>query len=480
MATFNLIVEDSSPLITYSPPGAWVDTVNDSLIASYSGRSSHSTSAQGATATFTFNGTGVKLFGGRRPGYGTYTIFVDGQAVMNGDAESPSPATRQMLVSVSGLANGQHTVTLRCDGGGAVDIDWIEMENGLQMIPTAIDDTDSRIQYLPSASAWSTNSNPAFIGNTLHFTQTPGASASLSFTGDAVAVYGTVSPDHANVRVEVDGQGRIMNGGASGFASALHPAVLLYFMDNLGPGEHTLILSADVGEGTGPFLDIDSVTTFAIPPINNNGAPAIVSQEPFPNQSSIGTSVPETTEPLPTLNTAATTSPASSSMSKRALIGAIVGGILGFLLLLALIAFFLLRWRRRRHAAPRAIKHQSSLLSPVLPMQRTPVMLESGILSPVNRPMVSFGAIAMPRPPVVHQDMDRHSIAPSYYGAVVEEMPRAPSRASSSDSSTPILPPVPILSQPQPPKRKAPPPIDTQSAGPPMRPSKRPPTLQFP
>lgn len=38
------------------------------------------------------------------------------------------------------------------------------------------------------------------------YSQAPDASASLQFTGNAVALYGTVSPDHADISVTVDGK----------------------------------------------------------------------------------------------------------------------------------------------------------------------------------------------------------------------------------------------------------------------------------
>jgi hypothetical protein len=57
------------------------------------------------------------------------------------------------------------------------------------------------------------------------YTQTPGASASLNFSGDAVAVYGTVSPDHANVQITLDGRSKTFTGGTGGFVSGLRTQV---------------------------------------------------------------------------------------------------------------------------------------------------------------------------------------------------------------------------------------------------------------
>jgi len=110
MAAFNLTVEDSSPLISYSPAGSWIDTpAGDALAASYSGSSFHTTSTLGATATINFNGTGISIFGGHRPNYGTFSLVVDEQLVTTGTAENTIASTHQLLGTISGLTNGPHT-----------------------------------------------------------------------------------------------------------------------------------------------------------------------------------------------------------------------------------------------------------------------------------------------------------------------------------------------------------------------------------
>ena len=47
------------------------------------------------------------------------------------------------------------------------------------------------------------------------YTQTKGAQASLSFSGDAVSVYGGVSFDHGNYTVSLDGDTKQLDGGTA-------------------------------------------------------------------------------------------------------------------------------------------------------------------------------------------------------------------------------------------------------------------------
>jgi hypothetical protein len=56
-------------------------------------------------------------------------------------------------------------------------------------------------------------------------TQTGGAQAQFIFNGSAVAVYGTVSPEHASYTVMVDGDTRGYLGGSDGLANGLHTGV---------------------------------------------------------------------------------------------------------------------------------------------------------------------------------------------------------------------------------------------------------------
>jgi len=73
-----------------------------------------------------------------------------------------------------------------------------------------------------------------------------------------------------------------------------------------------------------------------------------------------------------------------AKMSQNTMIGIIVGSVLGFLLLLALV-FFLVRWRRRRRKQDEML----SPLTPTLPFQQ-PDVLESGLSTrPSGTPRLS-------------------------------------------------------------------------------------------
>ncbi|KAI0266846.1 hypothetical protein BC834DRAFT_116274 [Gloeopeniophorella convolvens] len=276
MASFNVTAEDSSPLISYSPVGAWADSPNgDPNTQSYSQQSWHTSSSQGASATIQFNGTGIWLFGSKRPNYGSYSISIDGQSV-DGSAQAGSASFQQLLGGKSGLTNAPHTAVLTNTGDGApIDLDSIVFETqvgspGSTVSDSSTDDNGGAITYLPSSADWNLNDLQGCFDNTLHYTQTGGAQAQFSFNGDAVAIYGTVSPDHANYTITVDGQTHPFLGGSNGLASTLHIGTLLYFANGFQPGPHNVTLTANPEQAgqqnTGKFMDIDRVQVFVASP----------------------------------------------------------------------------------------------------------------------------------------------------------------------------------------------------------------------
>ncbi|KAF9478820.1 hypothetical protein BDN70DRAFT_879533 [Pholiota conissans] len=487
---FNITVEDSSPLITYFPAGSWIDTpTNDQLASSYSGSSYHTTNAQGATATIAFNGTGVWIFGGHRPNYGTYSIMVDGQTVVSGSSQANNASGNQLLGSASGLPYGFHTAILTNTGGAPIDIDWIDFETQVEgpetgtMSVQTIDNTDPSIVYSPAA-AWGLNTNANFLNETLSFTQTPDASASLTFSGGAIAVYGTVSPDHANIVITIDGQQQTMQGGANGFSDQVHPKTLLYYQTGLSANtSHTFSLSGNSqAPGTGPFVDLDMINVFAVSLSNDGTAPSIVSPpnesiatpSTSPFSSASGTSIAAETPA-----TAAPTFPLTATSSSRISTGTIVGATLGgfFLLLLVsgIIAYLFLR-QRRNHSSK--IEKSMISVSPILPMQRgpkTPILP----MQTVTRDLEAGGmrtAFSFPIPSQKAADT-RHSIAPSYYSS-----PTVYSR-DSEESSSPLVPNVPMIIVPQPrsniARKPAPPSSELAYYDTPARPSTRPPPMDF-
>ena len=73
-------------------------------------------------------GTGFVITGGRRPGYGPFSVMLDGQQLFSGNLTPESSPINNTLASSTGLSNKQHTVVLTNTGGEPIDIDTITFE----------------------------------------------------------------------------------------------------------------------------------------------------------------------------------------------------------------------------------------------------------------------------------------------------------------------------------------------------------------
>lgn len=76
-----------------------------------------------------------------------------------------------------------------------------------------------------------------------------------------ISIYGTVGPQNAPYMVQLDDKSLLFYNATRTFYT---PQTLLFFADNLGPGNHTLKLSSAQGLSTGMVLEIDyaEVTEF--------------------------------------------------------------------------------------------------------------------------------------------------------------------------------------------------------------------------
>ncbi|TFK54258.1 hypothetical protein OE88DRAFT_1732934 [Heliocybe sulcata] len=320
MPVYNITVKDTSADIVYA--GQWTDTPTaDALLSSYLNGTCHSTDAVGSTASISFYGTAIYVYGARRPDHDAYTVALDGQINYTGNGFSATALFQQLLYNATNLAPGQHGITLT-DTSTAGNRPWLDIDymiitagNGDESTistDTRVDDTAADITY---TSLWNT-SDPvfaAFWNSTGHVTNATRASATIPFSGNAIMVYGSTDSDHGPFAVSID------NGPSdtrSGLAVTFRAQNLLYYAGGLSSGNHTATI---VNMGNGSYLDLDyavaSDWTTPAPPRSQTSGPA---SSPSPSRH-----------------------PTS--------VGAIAGGVIGGVVVLVLTALALwLRSRRTR------------------------------------------------------------------------------------------------------------------------------------
>ncbi|TYJ53114.1 hypothetical protein B9479_006236 [Cryptococcus floricola] len=189
-----LVLDDTSSYILYQGDG-WSPQGYDVYISQYRNETFHGTVVDGDSATVSFFGTDIQLFGGKRPNHGYYSGQLDGgtKQFFNGTAKNPE-LYQQVLYEVHGLENAQHEVVLRnewrqhADSGGTyLDLDFIAL-NGSIISPDTITSSASATSSLQSSS--STVSGPE---------TDPSATLPSSTSLNAIQLAATVPPSLAYV-----------------------------------------------------------------------------------------------------------------------------------------------------------------------------------------------------------------------------------------------------------------------------------------
>ncbi|KAI0684583.1 hypothetical protein BC835DRAFT_1310487 [Cytidiella melzeri] len=328
MPIFNLTIDDASPLIRYQQSGQWSDSPNNDVhLSSYLNATFHETDIYGATATLTFKGSAIYIFGAFRPNHGVYSVSLDGNITLaNGNSNSTESFFERLIFSADELSDDEHQLVLQNQHStplaAFVDLDYILVTSGdgnpdTQSKDTIMDDNHPNITY---AGDWDDSFNSfssGYFDLTMHRTNQEGATAEILFEGNAIAVYGVTSKNHAAFNVALDGGAPL---SLNGSAPVLRYQNMLYYAGGLSNGSHTLTVSN--ADNSGLFFDLDKV---------------VVSEWGEWND----------TEVIPEHNGTSTNTTSVNGMSKIPT-GPVVGGIIAAVVLSIFTAFSVFLFLRRR------------------------------------------------------------------------------------------------------------------------------------
>ncbi|KAF9050294.1 hypothetical protein BJ165DRAFT_1402045 [Panaeolus papilionaceus] len=281
MPTVVTTIEDTSPLIVYSGEGGYNDwkagtSKDDSALDRYSQSSYTVTSTVNASASFFFYGTGVQIFGSKRPTHGDYQITVDAWVYdpKSGNATDAEGLFQTSLFTTSSLKSAYHMVRMTNVGNGLLDLDFLTWQTPIgqpdeELITRTVQDTDSSFRYSPEG-AWNVTlpNQGTFAGGSGHQTTTLGATAELKFeVRDTVFIYGPVGPNGGTYSVQLDEQ-PIMN--LTSYQTSYRPKTMLYQASNLGGGQHTVKVVSTSYSNSGRTLAIDYAEVFTVPSLQSS------------------------------------------------------------------------------------------------------------------------------------------------------------------------------------------------------------------
>lgn len=205
MPGWNTTVQDYSPLISYSPLGAWSAEYNStgSFYEFYNDKYT-STSTINATASFECNGTGIWIYGAKGPNHGAYTVTLDG--MVNTLNATSTEWLQTLLFAAPALGAGRHVVEVSNTGGAMVSVDLVECQHS-----TAEDENLIQQMFVDVGSRpwvyegdWMMNSDASSTSTSGIQTSGSNASATLQFRGTHVDVYGHTSPTCGSFLVSLD------------------------------------------------------------------------------------------------------------------------------------------------------------------------------------------------------------------------------------------------------------------------------------
>ncbi len=193
-------VNDTSSSITYTGPG-WNYSA-DRGYGDYDNDLHYSYSA-GATVSFPFTGSGVSWLAQRSNETGPVEVYIDGVdegTITPTESSTPYP-TQQVDYSITGLAPGNHTLTIVNNTANLITVDAFTVEPSRPIV----NDTDSSIIYSGPGWGYSPDRGYGDYDNDLHYSYSEGATVTFPFDGSGVSWLAQRSNETGPVEVYIDG-----------------------------------------------------------------------------------------------------------------------------------------------------------------------------------------------------------------------------------------------------------------------------------
>ncbi|KAJ7903207.1 hypothetical protein B0H13DRAFT_1717337 [Mycena leptocephala] len=375
-----ILIDDADSAIQYGAGWAAADTSKLDGLGNYGpvhAGTSHGTTTDGSTLSFKFSGTSIAVFGtidiANTNGVvtPTWTCLVDGVAIPEQDPTFQFPENNWDLCEQSQLSAGAHTLTINVQTTGRTFyIDYLlytpTADVDLDGVVLEYRNTDASVSFQSGWQTWGVQ----------NVTQSNGASVALNFHGTAATLIGYIPielpKNSTSASYAIDGGASTsftLAGLAQGGTTTVYTVPILQ-ITGLSPAVHKLVVtyngdSSHTPLPVGVFYVTNAVVTAVDPP-------------PPPLSSTLISFHTSTRTPI------------------SAIIGAIIGG-----LLIALLAggIFWCRKRRRHLSAPRS---DANTLNPFLASEGEPYTDSTkgtsasgtGTLSRYTRPSTSLAGDA--------------------------------------------------------------------------------------
>ncbi|KAF7296057.1 hypothetical protein MKEN_01420800 [Mycena kentingensis (nom. inval.)] len=340
MSRYLAIFDDADPAIEYT--GAWSHSQSsDEFLGTVT-----NTDTDGSTASFSFKGTSVNVYGSVNPSIAgaagtelieTYSFIVDGNSSTRRTYTPPTTKSGDVLRHLPfyqspPLVSGHHELKISVQKGqGVMFLDYLTFDTAVARNASAIliDDRDARVVYQPT-KGWGASDAFDDMMQTSQMSSEPGAGFSLQFEGKAISYWGSVpSGNSTDISISIDG------GPPTRFVQDPAPAslthnTLIYSSGALADGNHTLVATA---QGSSQIhVDFFLVTPSWGANDTNLAAPSA----------------------SPSSSTSWVSSGARTGPPAGVIVGGTIAGLIVMVVLALLFRFLRRRRKQRRRQLPRA------------------------------------------------------------------------------------------------------------------------------
>lgn len=205
-------------------------------------------------AIFPFNGTSVSLLYSMASNRGRQSIFIDG-VLKESFLARADETRRQVIRTWTGLPSGDHTIEVRSDGEGLMEVD--AFANGIATVSAgSYDDAHGQNRYF---GTWEALTGVAgTVGGTMHRSNTAGDVMRFTFVGNGITWKFSRDATRGIAAVTLDGVHQ-------GYFDLYGPTLRQQTLDfpALGPGTHTFHITVtgrnNNAGATNTYVDVDEL-----------------------------------------------------------------------------------------------------------------------------------------------------------------------------------------------------------------------------
>lgn len=278
---FSELMDDRDKRIQYgSAFGNWSDTELFGGTEKYADISNGNYSDKDATATISFNGPGIEIYGLKSSQLGLADVTIDGKSVGELDFYTAGATEKGVLIGrYTNLSSGSHLMTItvkrehkgRTNERAKISLDYFKVFPDQGATVEKIDDRDPRIQYGSMFKDWSDvelyASTEKYADINANDSLASEATATIPFSGTGIRIYGLKTASLGKALVTLDGK----EIPALDFYTpgATEKGALIGEFTNLADGDHVLTLKVDPNSPQGrKKISLDSFDILKAPSVS--------------------------------------------------------------------------------------------------------------------------------------------------------------------------------------------------------------------